>query len=506
VKPTQLRSTRVAITTRFFFFLLTTIAAIAQEPPLNIHESPRIRTQVAESEDLPEKLYLQLVEHYFEETKLTLSQNTGLPVSVYKSLAEDPSSDIQRNLIGNAGFPEETRLLLIEKYAQERPPVEREWLLRHRNAPIWLLEDCVENIDPNVRRFIASHPRSTEKLLEILSSDISGMVASTARDALKRKFPSAYHRLSRDWTHLDDLPIALNLERSFARAARQSDSKTLLKFIDHYKKRELPLRKLSQALFPDLLEREFDPIAVDLLIQQGLEPSTLSRYAGQCGFRPRWLAHFKKLGVLEGHGAYQAFDSSLETDNTIIHMSALLKAGISPANIDPKDWRRSILFKTVISGDLTAIQLLVEYGIDPLNAGNDYPSPLDAAVMLKFIDAIKILDVKSEHGELLKQFGDKFPPNPKSHFVGRWKNLRDGFDGFEIYLEPSGSGRMIATVRVMPLGWRSTSTDSAELFGLIGENLSGAPIFGRVEKGQSKDQIFLIRESGESEILIRSLF
>lgn len=88
-------------------------------------------------------------------------------------------------------------------------------------------------------------------------------------------------------------------------------------------------------------------------------------------------------------------------------------------------------------------------------------TPLDYAVTLKFIPAIRLLDTEGKHTALVAEFVKEFPPTPTSAFLGTWTNNKDGFYTVGISLNPDGTGRFGGGVIGGLLAWREISPAEA---------------------------------------------
>lgn len=486
---------------------LTTGNLGAIDPISAIHESKVTRRLLASSAEESIEIYQILATEYFDETKLFLARNTALPEEIYLRLSEDPDVEISITLISNQGMEIKKRETLVERFLNSASPKDRYRLLHTRMAPAWFLEECANDLDPAIRARVVGNSRVSQEILLKLANDPFGGVASASRWRLKSEYPDTFSAQQTNWIPIEELSSRRNLADIFAEANSASDWSKVDEIIAYYQRTEVPLYRLAQAIFPAFMEERFDPTVVNKLLAQGMSPTSISNYAGLCGNHPEWLAYFKETGALEGRGSTWALNKALESEGSVQHITALLEIGVDPDTPDSSDSDKTLLHRSVVAGNLQVMGVLLDHGANPHREDSyNHKSPLDLAVMLNFMDAIKLLDTENEHADLLAEFSRDFPPVNKSPIVGRWQNMRDGFNQFVIHLEPSGSGRIVAVARMIPIGWRVTSKYSAEIIALPPGDLGQQLKMGDVEWSRREGNLIFSKPNGEEEKLQKLAF
>ena len=184
------------------------------------------------------------------------------------------------------------------------------------------------------------------------------------------------------------------------------------------------------------------------------------------------------------------------------NLAGLISAGIDPNQRD--DNGHTALHRSVILHDLSAVQALLRAGANPLAADTRRQTPLDYAVQLKFIPAIRVLDHEGRHAAMLEAFAKEFPAAPASRFLGGWTNNRDGFNTVAIQLNADGSGRFGAAVIGGLIAWRGISNAEAVayVFNEKGEVERNFPISLRLDAAGTV--LSFVPAKGEAQKMIRS--
>jgi hypothetical protein len=467
-----------------------------------IAASASLRRSLASNRDLPAVVYERLARDYPAETVASLASNPAVPLELIASLAATADRDLQLTLINNPALPPATRTQLVRQITAQATPADFARFVHDRDAPPDFLVRTAEDLEPGVRTYTAQNANAPEALLLKLAEDPSRLVAAAARESLQKRFPSALARHRSALSPLDPRPADIPLSKQFDDAAVRRDLDTLRRLALYFRERNTLESALTQAA-GSVIRDGFRPEVMDFFIEQGFNRhgGALSQLAGVCGGDRAWLEFFKTRGAFQKTQAATAYAAALDSRQPE-NLAGLLSAGIDPNQ--PSDNGRTALHRAVLLHDFAALEALLRAGANPLLADIRHQTPLDYAVQLKFIPAIRRLDQDGRHAALVQAFVKEFPPAPKSRFLGGWTNNRDGFYTVAIQLNADGSGQFGAAVVGGLLAWREVSATEAVAFpfNAKGEVERSTPIALHLDP--AGNVLTFVPPKGETQKMIRS--
>jgi hypothetical protein len=131
-------------------------------------------------------------------------------------------------------------------------------------------------------------------------------------------------------------------------------------------------------------------------------------------------------------------------------------------------------------------------------------TPLDYALLSKFVPAIKLLDREKRYQAIVEQFSQEFPPAPvDSPLLGQWTNDRDGFNTVVIKLDPDGTGLVAASVGSMLIAWRSVDKNEGVAFAFNEKGEVGPSFQIKLSYDPAAKKLTFAPSKGEQQKMIR---
>jgi hypothetical protein len=463
---------------------------------------PSLRRSLAGNRDLPAVVYERLARDFPAESLPTLASNPAVPVELLVRMALNADRSLQYTLINNPTLPPEARTRLVQQITARATPADFARFVHDRDAPPDFLTRGAEDLEPGIRTYVAQNGNSPESLLLKLAEDPSRGVAAAARGSLQKRFPTMLAQRQAGFSPLDARAEDIPLLKQFEDAAVRSNLSELRRLALYFGERDTLESMLPQTA-RSVIRDGYRPEVMDFFIEQGFNRygGALAQLAGICGGDRAWLEFFKSRGAFQKTHAANAYTEALASRKPE-NLAGLISAGIDPNQRD--DNGHTALHRSVILHDLSAVQALLRAGANPLAADTRRQTPLDYAVQLKFIPAIRVLDHEGRHTAMLEAFAKEFPATPASRFLGGWTNNRDGFNTVAIQLNADGSGRFGAAVISGLIAWREISNAEAVayVFNEKGEVERSFPISLRLDAAGTV--LSFVPAKGEAQKMIRS--
>ncbi|MFT3867799.1 MAG: ankyrin repeat domain-containing protein [Nibricoccus sp.] len=427
-----------------------------------IQDGPKTRAELASSRKMPTFVYETLMRDFATETRMALARNEAVPTTLIEELALLDDRNLRMTLIYNRQLAATTRSRLVKMISQTAVPKEFSGLAYDRDAPPEFLSRCAADLDPGIRTNVASNSQTDQATLLRLANDEARETARTARESLKKRFPTVFAQVSSTLTPLETLEQDCSPLQRFRQAIERSDLKELTHLTEYLRTKD-ELESVLSATANDVI-KAYRPAVMDFFLAQDFNKYhvALTDLAAQCGGDQQWLSYFKAHGAFDKSLPGRAYEKAIETGR-VENVAGLIKAKVDVNQQSSQNM--SALHHAVIRRNLTMVALLVDAGAK-FDVRDQYGrTPLDYAVLAKFIPAIKLLDREKKHTAIIEQFTNEFPSAPKdSPFLGQWTNNRDGFYTVVIKFDSEGTGYLSASIASLLIAWRSTAKNEAVAF------------------------------------------
>ncbi len=466
-----------------------------------IDKKPALRSQIAGNRDMPAVVYEHLAREYPQDSVSQLINNPAVPVDILETIAVSADRNFQLSLINNPTLPAATRTRLVHQILAQATPVDFERFVHDRDATPEFLVRCSADLEPGIRTYVAQNPNTPETLLLTLAEDPSSPVATASRESLQQRFPKTFNLRKADLSSIESRAEDTPLYKQFQNAVGRGDLPEIKRLASYYKDRG----KLDSTLSHTarlMIKDGYRPELMDFYLEQGYDNygGSLAHLAGECGGNREWIAYFKRRGAFQKTYAANAYEAALDSRKPE-NLAGLIAAGIDPNQ--PNGNKQTALHRAVLLHDLGAIEALLRAGANLSLVDARRQSPLDYAVVTKFIPAIRLLDKDGRNAAMVADFIKEFPPAPTSAFLGAWTNNMDGFSTVSILLNADGSGRFGASVIGGLLAWREVSPTEAAayLYNEKGEVARDFPI--KLSLEPSRQVVTFTPPKGEAQRMIR---
>ncbi|MFA6288590.1 MAG: ankyrin repeat domain-containing protein [Opitutaceae bacterium] len=424
-----------------------------------IEKKPALRGRIAATRNMPAAVYERLARDYPQDSVSSLITNPSVPVALLEMIAVSADRNLQLSLINNPTLPAATRTRLVRQILAQATPADFARFAHDRDATPEFLARCSADLEPGIRTYVAHNTNTPETLLLALAEDPSRPVATAARESLQQRFPETFNLRKAGLSSLESRAEDVPLFKQFENAVGRGDLPEIKRLASYYKDRGTLDSTLSQtARF--VIRDGYRPEVMDFYLEQGYDRygGSLARLAGECGGNRQWLDYFKRKGAFQKTYSANAYTAALDSRKPE-NLAGLIAAKVDPNQ--PNGNNQTSLHRAVLLHDLGAIEALLRAGADPTLTDARGQSPLDYAVVTKFIPAIRLLDKNGRHAALVAEFVKDFPPAPASAFLGTWTNNKDGFNTVSILLNADGSGRFGGGVIGGFIAWREVSRTEA---------------------------------------------
>lgn len=466
-----------------------------------IEKNPALRSRIAATRDMPVVVYERLARDYPQDSLPALAINASVPVALLEKIAGAADLALQLKLINNPSLPVATRTRLVHQILPQASPIYFGSFVHDRDATPEFLDRCSTDLDPNIRTRVAQNPNTPESLLLALAEDPSRPVAAAARESLQKRFAETFDLRKNDLSPLESRAEDIPLNKQFETAVGRGDLPEIKRLATYYKDRG-PLDSMLSMTARFVIRDGYRPEVMDFYLEQGYDRygGSLAKLAGECGGNREWLDYFKHKGAFQKTYSANAYTAALDSKKPE-NLAGLIAAGIDPNQ--PNGNGQTALHRAVWLHDLSAAEALLRTGANPALADSRHQSPLDYAVTLKFIPAIRLLDKDGRHAALVADFVKEFPPAPTSAFLGTWTNNQEGFYTVSIMLNADGSGRIGALIGGF-LAWREVSPTEAVayIYNEKGELERGFPI--KLSLEASAQILSFTPPKGEAQRMIRT--
>lgn len=388
-----------------------------------------------------------------------MAANKQTPPAVLDALSNTEDKQILWALQRNASTPEATIQKILAYFGNNESANLRGHAARDERTPVALLEKLARDVNVNVRTGVAMNAGAPLPVLEQLAEDSHQLPAERARDTIRRYHAAVYAAKQASWTPRDQLNPHNDLSQELIAAIKAGDQEAARKLIAFTDDPETRLKHVDilwaiqnynfegfKALFKETLMQQEAGARFNIFNRDQATAEQLS-WAIDEGLLeadgiPRVLVNYSRKGrtdlilVLEAAGMLDSIDQQTATE---------------------------CLFLAVLTRNETLCKIWLSKGANSADKGREGLSSVDVAKRFYSLSILKLLDPQGRHADFVEAIRREFPIPENQAYVGAWTNGMDGFSESSMSFFDDGTGRLGATMVLLPFLWKEVGADRIEL-------------------------------------------
>ncbi len=388
-----------------------------------------------------------------------MASNPQTPPAVLDALSNTEEKQILWALQRNPSTPEATIQKILNYFGNSPSANLRGHAARDERTPVDLLEKLAQDVNTNVRIGVAVNSGAPRHLLEQLAEDRHRVPAERARDTLRRYHKAVYEAKKASWTPSDQLNPHNDLSQEFIAAIKAGDQEAARKLIAYTDDPETRLKDMD--ILWAIQNHNFEDFKVlfkETLMK--LEPRSRLNMLNRDQVTAEQLSWAIDEGVVTEDQAPQVVGNyTRKGRNDLIE---ILEEGGLLDSIDEQA-ATECLFVAVLTRNEALSAFWLGKGADPNRKGRENLAAIEVAKRFRSLSILELLDQEGRHADFVEEIRREFPVPNNPDYVGVWTNRMDGFGESSMRLFEDGSGRIGATMVLLPFLWKEVGEKQIEL-------------------------------------------